>query len=139
MKRLLLFLARSGFLEETYYTFSYSPVYDDAGRIAGMLCVVTEVTERVQGERGLRVLRDLAANVVGAQTVSDACRHLMSTLDEDPADFLRQLSMSSRRTGPKPGWPRAAARCRRSIGPSASHWGTSPRRGRSRRPSRLAN
>ena len=30
-----------------------------------MLCVVTEVTERVIGERRLRVLRDLAARVVG--------------------------------------------------------------------------
>ncbi len=58
---LLLFLERSGFLEETYHTFSYSPVYDDQSRIAGMLCVVTEVTERVIGERRLRVLRDLAA------------------------------------------------------------------------------
>ena len=42
---LLLFLERSGFPEETYHTFSYSPVYDDENRIAGMLCVVTEVTE----------------------------------------------------------------------------------------------
>ncbi len=83
---LQLFLARSGFLEETYRTFSYSPVYDDAGHIAGMLCVVTEVTERVLGERGLRVLRDLAASVGGAQAVSEVCRQLMSTLAEDPAD-----------------------------------------------------
>ena len=57
---LLLFLERSGFPEETYHTFSYSPVYDDDNRIAGMLCVVTEVTERVISERRLRVLRDLA-------------------------------------------------------------------------------
>ena len=39
--------------EETYHTFSYSPVYDDAGRVEGMLCVVTEETERVIGERRL--------------------------------------------------------------------------------------
>ena len=57
---LLLFLERSGFPEETYHTFSYSPVYDDDSRISGMLCVVTEVTDRVIGERRLRVLRDLA-------------------------------------------------------------------------------
>src|ERR1700728_1451751 len=62
---LLLFLQRSGFSEETYHTFSYSPVYDDLSRVAGMLCVVTEVTERVVGERRLRVLRDLAAQTMG--------------------------------------------------------------------------
>jgi hypothetical protein len=73
---LLLFLERSGFSEETYHTFSYSPVYDDDSRIAGMLCVVTEVTERVIGERRLRVLRDLAARATGMETPatgSSAC------------------------------------------------------------------
>ena len=47
---LLLFLERSGYPEETYHTFSYSPLADDDGRIVGMLCVVTEETERIIGE-----------------------------------------------------------------------------------------
>lgn len=38
-----LFLERYGFPEESYHTFSYSPIYDDSSSIAGMLCVVTEV------------------------------------------------------------------------------------------------
>jgi signal transduction histidine kinase len=58
---LLLFLERSGFPEETYHTFSYSPVPDDYGAVGGMLCVVTEDTERVIGERRLATLRELAA------------------------------------------------------------------------------
>jgi hypothetical protein len=41
---LLLFLERSGYREETYHTFSYSPLPDDAGTIAGMLCVVAAET-----------------------------------------------------------------------------------------------
>jgi signal transduction histidine kinase/serine phosphatase RsbU (regulator of sigma subunit)/CheY-like chemotaxis protein len=56
---LLLFVERSGYEEESYHTFSYSPVYDDSGAIAGMLCVVTEETERVIGERRIATLRDL--------------------------------------------------------------------------------
>jgi PAS domain S-box-containing protein len=83
---LLLFLERSGFPEETYHTFSYSPVYDDEDRIAGMLCVVTEVTERVIGERRLRTLRDLAARPAGSITVDEACKRLMSVLEADPLD-----------------------------------------------------
>ncbi|HEY7905246.1 MAG TPA: PAS domain-containing protein, partial [Casimicrobiaceae bacterium] len=83
---LLLFLERSGFSEETYHTFSYSPVYDDDSRIAGMLCVVTEVTERVIGERRLRVLRDLAARAVGVETVEDSCRGACEVLALYPAD-----------------------------------------------------
>jgi hypothetical protein len=34
---LLLFLERSGYLEETYHTFSYSPLTDDTGKINGHL------------------------------------------------------------------------------------------------------
>jgi PAS domain S-box-containing protein len=58
---LLLFLERSGYQEETYHTFSYSPLPDDAGAIAGMLCVVTEDTERVIGERRMATLREVGA------------------------------------------------------------------------------
>ena len=83
---LLLFLERSGFAEETYHTFSYSPVYDDGSRIAGMLCVVTEVTERVIGERHLRVLRDLAARAAGMETVQQACDRLIAVLAADLLD-----------------------------------------------------
>src|SRR5690348_7969753 len=83
---LLLFLERSGFAEETYHTFSYSPVYDDASRIAGMLCVVTEVTERVIGERHLRVLRDLAAQASGTETVQQASDRLIGVMAEDLLD-----------------------------------------------------
>ena len=57
---LLLFLERSGYPEETYHTFSYSPIADDDGAIRGHLCVVTEETERVIGARRLAALRDLA-------------------------------------------------------------------------------
>ncbi len=57
---LLLFLERSGYTEETYHTFSYSPLSDDEGRIAGMLCVVTEETDRLIGERRMALLRELA-------------------------------------------------------------------------------
>ena len=60
---LLLFLERSGYSEETYHTFSYSPLWDDGGKISGMLCVVTEETKRVIGERRLAALRDFAAEL----------------------------------------------------------------------------
>jgi PAS domain S-box-containing protein len=65
---LLLFLERSGYPEETYHTFSYSPLADDDGRTVGMLCVVTEETERIIGERRLATLRDLAAAIASTRT-----------------------------------------------------------------------
>ncbi|MFZ0378538.1 MAG: hypothetical protein WCD11_16305 [Solirubrobacteraceae bacterium] len=58
---LLLFLERSGYMEETYHTFSYSPLPDERGAIAGMLCVVTKDTGRVIGERRMATLRNLGS------------------------------------------------------------------------------
>ena len=68
---LLLFLKRSGFPEETYHTFSYSPLHDDCGKVSGMLCVVTEETERVISERRMATLRDLAAGLAAADTEAE--------------------------------------------------------------------
>ncbi|RDH79652.1 response regulator [Mycolicibacterium moriokaense] len=59
---LLLFLERSGYSEETYHTFSYSPLRDDDGHVVGMLCVVSEDTQQVLGERRMSTLRDLGSD-----------------------------------------------------------------------------
>ena len=83
---LQLFLERSGFPEETYHTFSYSPVYDDASKIAGMLCVVTEVTDRVIGERQLRALRDLATQSLAVGSVDETCQGICRVLARYPLD-----------------------------------------------------
>ena len=83
---LQLFLERSGFCEETYHTFSYSPIYDDDNQIKGMLCVVTEVTDRVIGERRLHALRDLAARAAATETVEQSCARLCGVLDDYPYD-----------------------------------------------------
>ncbi len=47
---------RRGYDEQAWFTFSYSPARDEAGRIAGMFCVVTETTGRMQAEMALREL-----------------------------------------------------------------------------------
>ena len=68
---LLLLLERAGFPEETYHTFSYSPLMDDAGEVSGMLCVVTEETERIIGERRMALLRELASDLAASNTEGD--------------------------------------------------------------------
>ncbi len=68
---LLLFLERNGYPEETYHTFSYSPLPDDRGEVGGMLCVVTEDTDRVIGERRLATLRELASLLAAVRTEPD--------------------------------------------------------------------
>jgi PAS domain S-box-containing protein len=42
---------RHGYPEQSYFTFSYSPLHDRAGEVGGMYCTVIETTDRVLAER----------------------------------------------------------------------------------------
>src|SRR5690606_10328938 len=57
----LLIMERHGYREETYYTFSYSPIPDDDGGVGGIICANTDDTQRVISERQLALLHALAA------------------------------------------------------------------------------
>ena len=49
-----LVMNRKGYDEQTWFTFSYSPVRDESGAIVGMFCACTETTKRRQAEDALR-------------------------------------------------------------------------------------
>lgn len=51
MDDLTLTLHRKGFPEEAHFAFSYTPVPDEGGGVAGLFCACTETTGRVMGER----------------------------------------------------------------------------------------
>ena len=80
---LLLFLERSGYLEETYHSFSYSPLYEDDGEIRGMLCVVTEETTRVIEERRSTLLRTLGTSLTFVLDDAGVYAALRETLEPD--------------------------------------------------------
>ncbi|MFI0502420.1 SpoIIE family protein phosphatase [Streptomyces albogriseolus] len=84
---LLLFLERSGYTEETYHTFSYSPLRDDAGDVVGMLCVVSEETERVIGERRMATLRDLGSDPSVIRTEQEVLAFADRQLSRNPKDL----------------------------------------------------
>ena len=75
---------RSGYLEEIYFTYSYSPVYAETGAVGGTLVVCSETTEQVLAERRLRMLQALAVSgdddLVGIATSFESC------LRADPED-----------------------------------------------------
>jgi PAS domain S-box-containing protein len=58
MENLPLRMRRRGYDEDTWFTFSYSPVLDDAGSIAGIYCACTETTRMVLAEREQRAERE---------------------------------------------------------------------------------
>jgi signal transduction histidine kinase len=63
-------ILRNGRLEEVYWTYGYSPAFDDQGAIAGVLVVCTETTQRVLAARRVRVLADLTESIAVASDPS---------------------------------------------------------------------
>jgi PAS domain S-box-containing protein len=75
-----MFLDRHGYLEETFFTFSFSPIQDETGGVGGLFHPVTEMTQQTLAERRLKVVRDLADRTADAQSVAQACVLIAQTL-----------------------------------------------------------
>ncbi|PVY96510.1 ATP-binding protein [Actinomycetospora cinnamomea] len=125
---LLLFLERSGYPEETYHTFSYSPLADDEGAVRGLLCVVTESTDRVVGDRRMATLRDLATAVGTARSQADvlgAVEHVLAANDRDVPFGLVYLfdeETGTARLAAGAGAVRGSATAPEVIEPGAGPW-----------------
>ena len=58
-----LTMNRHGFDEHTWFTFSYSPVRDEAGAVQGLFCACTETTEKVLAIRSNEAERERLENL----------------------------------------------------------------------------
>ncbi|MFN6571046.1 ATP-binding protein [Dendronalium sp. ChiSLP03b] len=86
-EELLEIMERNGYPEETYFTFSYSPISNDDGGVEGVFCACTEDTRRVLDDRRLRTLRELGAETAKAKTVDETCNISTSVLANNPHDI----------------------------------------------------
>lgn len=84
---LLLIMERYGYKEETYYTFSYSPVPNDEGGIGGILCANSEGTARIVSERRVALLRELVSRTANARSWREACMLGALGLGSNPQDI----------------------------------------------------
>ena len=82
---LMLPLARTGLPEESYFTFTYSPIRDESSGVGGVFCAVVETTDKVIEERRLLLLNALA-DAARAQTPADACAHAAAQIAQAPGD-----------------------------------------------------
>ncbi len=79
-ENLPLTMNRRGHDENTWFTFSYSPVRDESGRVAGMFCAVAETTSQVLAARrrdALLQLDERLRNVAGTADLSFAASELL--------------------------------------------------------------
>jgi signal transduction histidine kinase/PAS domain-containing protein len=106
---LLLIMERNGYREETYYTFSYSPVLGDAGGPAGILCANSSDTQRMFGERQQALLREVAARTANARTAEAACELALDACAANRKDlpfamlYLVEARAESIDSGPQQG------------------------------------
>ena len=80
----LIPVTRYGFLEEAYFTFTFSPLRDDRGAIAGIFQPVTEVTEAVLNERRAETIRALAPRAESTNPTRDVVRVLAANQKDLP-------------------------------------------------------
>jgi DNA-binding NtrC family response regulator/signal transduction histidine kinase len=74
---------RNNYLEECYFTYSYSPIRDDDGEVGGVFTATLESTERVIEDRRRQVLRDLASRTAEARHEAEIWRVAAETLGRD--------------------------------------------------------
>jgi len=82
-----LFMNRGDFLEETFYSFSYSPIRGESGEVAGLFCPSNDVTAKVVGARRLGTLSELVANALVQKSTEAACASAAATLAKNSDDI----------------------------------------------------
>jgi PAS domain S-box-containing protein len=84
---LQLFITSGGLAEERYFTFSYSPVPGDDGRVGGVLGTVQETTAKVLSERQIRMLHELSTRAADAKSEDEAYRMAVEVLSANELDL----------------------------------------------------
>ncbi|OJZ73925.1 histidine kinase [Mycobacterium paraffinicum] len=84
---MMLPMVTAGRREERYFSFTYSPLVDAAGRPFGVFCPSYETTERVLSERRLHLLNAVASALMGTGSIEDAVAVAVTVCAGQPADL----------------------------------------------------
>ncbi|MHC2622814.1 signal transduction histidine kinase/CheY-like chemotaxis protein [Bradyrhizobium huanghuaihaiense] len=94
------YVERHGYGETSYWDVSYSAIPDDDGSVGGVLCIVSETTERVLGETQLRAsearYRELNGTLEQRVAERTAERHLLATIVETTDGQIQALDLDYR-------------------------------------------
>ncbi|MDA9401395.1 hybrid sensor histidine kinase/response regulator [Bradyrhizobium sp. CCBAU 45389] len=94
------YVERHGYGETSYWDVSYSAIPDDDGSVGGVLCIVSETSERVRGETQLRAsearYRELNATLEQRVAERTAERHLLATIVETTDGQIQALDLDYR-------------------------------------------
>lgn len=81
-----LTLTRKGYQESAWFTFSYSSIFDESGKVAGLYCACTETTQQVLAARERKIenehLRQLFQQAPGIMAVLRDRDHVFELANE---------------------------------------------------------
>ena len=92
---------RNGRMEDVYWTYGYSPAFDDALAVGGVLVTAADTTTRVLGERRQQLLARMAAAMAASHSLPEIARNALAVANEAPGDIERAMIC---RLEEGPGW-----------------------------------
>lgn len=87
-------IERDGWIEDTYWTYSFTPVRDDAGAVGGVLLLSEETTERNLSTRRQQTLDFLRQQLADARTIDELKAAVEQAAAFNPHDILDARLMS---------------------------------------------
>ncbi len=79
-------MLRNGYPEEAHFSFSYTPVRDEAGQVAGMFCACNEITEEVRARATLKAeserLREMFQQAPGFMALLRGPEHVFEFVND---------------------------------------------------------
>jgi signal transduction histidine kinase len=124
-EEVLLVMERHGYTEETYFTWSYSPILNSDGIAAGLFCACTEDTAKVIGRRRLATLRDVSAGTTDLKNEREVLATATSVMSRNPYDLPFTLLYVLDRDG-KRAWLAGAAGVRAADKGAPAETGAAP-------------
>jgi signal transduction histidine kinase/CheY-like chemotaxis protein len=80
---------RNGRLEDVYWSYTHTPVFDEQGQVGGVLVVCTETTAQVLAERRRHTLDLLARRLLGCRSEAQVHAAIAQSAIDNPDDLLQ--------------------------------------------------
>ncbi|CAG8442393.1 9607_t:CDS:10 [Scutellospora calospora] len=80
-------LQRDGYIEETYFDYTMSPIFKKDGTFCGIFSLTLETTQRVLNTRRLSLLGKFGHQISDVKSLESACRIITNTLRDNNADI----------------------------------------------------
>ncbi|WP_166455100.1 hybrid sensor histidine kinase/response regulator [Duganella alba] len=79
---------RNGRIEDVFWSYTYTPVFDEQDQVGGVLVVCTETTDKVLAERRRHALDLLARRLLGCRSEDEVRAAVVHAASDNPGDLL---------------------------------------------------